>query len=86
MIEHKDFKAREREMRETFDPLLNINEVRKIIGCSPRFVLNLVREGRLEAYDILGRGVTRDDLCDDVQGLRMTPSSLNAYLESTRVK
>ena len=86
LVEHKDFKQREREIRESFDQMLSVREVRQVIGCSWKFVIQLVREGRLEAFDITGRVIDRSAVDENSHGLRITPSSLQTYLKSIKVK
>ena len=84
--EYKDFIEREREIRESFDPLLRVQEVRQIIGCGWNFVIQLIRDGHLEAFDITGRVVERDAVDENTHGLRITPSSLQNYLNQIRVR
>lgn len=82
----KDFKLREQEIRESFDPMLRVQEVRNIIGCSWRFVIELVRLGEIEAYDIPGRVVDRSEVDENSHGLRIAPSSLREYLDATKIR
>jgi hypothetical protein len=82
----KDFGQREREIRESFDPMLRIQEVRKIIGCSYNFVIQLIQNGKLDAFDITGRVLDRGEVDEHSYGLRITPSSLQKYLNSNKVR
>jgi hypothetical protein len=43
-------------------------------------------QGKLHAFDITGRVVAREKVDEMSNGLRITPSSLRAYLDSTRVR
>jgi hypothetical protein len=86
MTERKDFRALESQIREEFDPMLSVNEVRNIIGCSWRFVIGLVQDGRLTAVDITGRAVDRRDVDDNSHGLRIPPSSLRDYLDQNTIR
>lgn len=83
---YKDFEQRQREIRESFDPLLSINEVRRIIGASAATVVDLIRDGKLEAFHMNGTAIDRRSLDYETRGLRITPSSLQEHLESIRVR
>lgn len=83
---YKNFEELQAEIRESFDPMLSIQEVRSIIGCSWRFVMELIRTGKLEAFDITGQTVERESVNEKSHGLRITPSSLRDYLNSTKLK
>lgn len=76
----KDFAVEHRKIRESFDPLLKLHEVRKILDCGRGFVLNLIETGELEAVNLTpGRA-------DDVgNGIRITPASLRDYLDRHKV-
>ena len=86
LAEHKDFRKLEREIREEFDPLLAVREVRSILGVSIPRVIDLIKRGQLEAYHLDGTAVTRDAIDQDTYGLRIPPSSLRDYLDAIRVK
>ena len=86
MKDYKDFKDLEREIREEFAPLLTLREVRHILSCSVYVVVDLIKEGKLDAYHLNGTEIERAAIRYDTQGMRITPSSLRAHLESIKIK
>lgn len=83
---YKNFAELQTEIRESFDPMLSVRDVRNIIGCSWNFVIQLIIEGKLEAFDITGKTIDRESINENSHGLRITPSSLSDYLDSTKLK
>jgi hypothetical protein len=86
MTKYKNFAELERDIREEFDPLLSVWEVRSIIGCSAEVVMKLIRAGHLDAYSLAGEPMERERVSAGMQGLRITPSSLRSYLAHIKVK
>jgi hypothetical protein len=86
MKEYKDFEQLQRDIRESFDPLLSVRDVRHILACSAFTVIDLIKSGRLEAHHIDGTTVDRERITYETYGLRVLPSSLRDYLEATKVK
>jgi hypothetical protein len=86
LAERKNFTELEHEIRERFDPHLSVTEVRRIMGCSWRFVIRLIQDGRLEAIDITSKVVDRRYVDEDSHGLRIPPSSLRAYLDKNTIR
>lgn len=84
--DHKDFTQLEAQIREEFTPLLTVKEVSNILSAGYRTVLDLVKEGKLDAYHISGTVVSREAVSYDTYGIRISPSSLRDHLESIRVK
>lgn len=86
ITERKNFTELEREIRESFETHLSIQECRRIMGCSWRFVIRLIQDGRLDAVDITGKVVDRRDVDEDSHGLRVPPSSLRDYLHKNTIR
>ena len=84
--EYKDFEELQYEIREPFTPLLSVKDVRRILACSAFTVIDLIKAGKLDAHHIDGTTVGRDAITYETYGLRVLPSSLRDYLESTKVK
>jgi hypothetical protein len=82
----KDFIEREAEVRESFEPLLSVTDVKRILGCSIPVVIELVRAGRIQAYHLDGTTVQRADVTERTYGIRILPSSLEDYLETIRIR
>jgi hypothetical protein len=78
---YKDFAIEHRRIRESFDPLLKLHEVRKILDCGRGFVLKLIEDGELEAVNM-----TPGRAHDEGNGIRITPASLRDYLDRHTVR
>jgi hypothetical protein len=85
-LEENDFRTRELQVRNTFDTLLTVRDVRHILGCSTDVVLDLIKRGVLVAYHLDGVVVEKERVEEARYGLRITPSSLSTYLKNIRVK
>ncbi len=81
---YKDFKEEEVRIRSELTPLLSVRDVRTILGVSVGQVLRLVKEGHLEAFGLDGP-MRREDVNGDTFGVRITPSSLQRYLEEIKI-
>ncbi len=81
--QYKDFKSLQ---DEEFPRLMRIKEVKDIIGCGWDFVLELIREGELDAVNITGRTVDRNTIEATSRGLRVPPSSLKDFLDRNTIK
>lgn len=82
----KDFSKRESEIREEIDPYLSVRDVRHVLGCSARVVVELIKSGELEAIHLDSSLAVKDALTADTQGLRIAPSSLKAFTNKATVK
>ncbi len=80
METYKDFAQEHRKIRESFDPLLKLHEVRKILDVGREFVLQLIEEGELEAVDLAAHRSHEQG-----NGVRITPTSLQAYITRNRI-
>lgn len=78
MEQYKDFHEEHCKIRESFDPLLKLHEVRKILDVGTGFVMRLIETGELEAVSLMGREAGSN-------GIRVTPASLRDYLDRNRV-
>ena len=83
--DYRDFKERQLEIRESFDPMLTLPEVRRILGVSYAIVTELIRDGHLRAYDITGRTVDKAQITEHSRGLRVLPDDLRKYLDSREI-
>jgi excisionase family DNA binding protein len=73
------------DVRESFEYLLSVKEVRNILGCGTGFVLDLVRDGRLHAYRISGDSIQAQEVDHNTFGIRVDPVSLHELLQSIEV-
>ncbi len=80
METYKDFAQEHRKIRESFDPLLKLHEVRKILDVGRDFVLQLIQEGELEAVDLAAHRPHEQG-----NGVRITPISLRDYITRNRI-
>lgn len=62
--------------------MLNIREVRDILGLSYSGVIRLVQRGDLRAYKYVGGPANRYEVRDDTKGLRFRESDIEAMLEA----
>ncbi len=65
--------------------MLNIREVREILGLSYGEVIRLVREDKLQAYKYVGGPVNREELGLDTKGLRFRDKDINDLLEESLI-
>ncbi len=66
--------------------MLNIREVRDLLGLSYVGVIKLVRSGQLRAYSYAAGGpVDRRTITDDTRGLRFRESDIEEMLEASQV-
>jgi hypothetical protein len=81
----KNFKDEQERIREELEPLLSIAEVRNILGVSKPVVLRLIESGDIESFDVYGKYVTTNRLGNHNVGVRILPSSVQSYLERSRI-
>ena len=58
------------------EQLLTLQEVKYVLQVGYERILELIRTGELEGYSLEG----------DMRAVRVTPASLNAYLESRKIR
>lgn len=78
METYKNFADEQRRIRESFDPLLKLTEVRKILDVGTTFVMHLIETGELEAVSLMGKH-------SGSNGMRVTPASLRNYIERSKI-
>ncbi len=67
--------------------MINIREVRDVLGLSYDEVIRLVRTGSLRAYKYVGSGpVSRSEVDFDTKGLRFKSQDVEELLEATLIK
>ncbi len=67
--------------------MLNILQVRDMLGLSYAEVTALVQSGRLRAYRYAGSGpINRDEVTTYTRGLRFRESDIEEMLESSLIK
>ena len=66
--------------------MLNIVEVRNLLGLSAFKVIRLVQTGKLRPYNYVGGPANRESVTLDTQGLRFRYSDIEAMLEESLVK
>lgn len=82
----QNFTHTQAEIREKLAPLLSIYETRTVLGLSSARVFELIRAGKLEAFNPTGEKIPRSEIDESVWGIRVTPSSVQRLLEATRVE
>lgn len=81
----KDFRAEQETLRNQLQPLLTMSDVRRILACSVSVVIRLIQSGDLEAFDVHGRAVDKRKIDNHTYGLRISPSSVQSYLDRVKV-
>jgi excisionase family DNA binding protein len=66
--------------------MMNIREVRDVLGLSYDEVIRLVRNGSLKAYKYAGGLVRRSEVDFDTKGLRFKSQDVEQLLEASLVK
>lgn len=67
--------------------MMNIREVRDVLGLSYDQVIRLVRNGNLRSYKYVGGGpVTKSEVDFNTKGLRFKSEDVEALLETSLVK
>ena len=66
--------------------MLNMKDVRDILGVSYGVIYGLIREGRLRAVRVTGDPVSRDTINDTVLGLRFRPTDVREFLRNQTIK
>ncbi len=67
--------------------MLNIREVRDVLGLSYDEVIRLVRNGSLRCYKYVGSGpVSKKEVSFDTKGLRFKTEDVEELLEASLVK
>lgn len=70
----------------TVEPLMPLAEAKKILGLSWHLTRKLIQDGELAAYNMSGRPIARDSIDENTRGVRVLPSDLRAYIQSTRIQ
>lgn len=66
--------------------MLNIRDVRDVLGLSYIGVIKLVRSGQLRAYSYTSGGpVSREEVTDETRGLRFKESDVDEMLEASLI-
>lgn len=81
----KVFYEEEARIREEFAPLLSVRDVRRILACSAERVLELVKDGSLDAYHLNGTVLSKNAVQERTYAIRITPSSLRDFLSSIHI-
>lgn len=84
-LDKKDFRQRQMEIREDFDPYLSLPEVRRILSISYENVVNLIRDGELPAIKAFGSPPKLDEITSSTTGLRILPEDLENYIRRQRI-
>lgn len=69
-----------------FEEMLTLREVKKVLGVSYGILIEMIRNGELEAHKVTGRPITKEELSTETYGLRIPPESLRDFIEYTVVK
>jgi predicted transcriptional regulator of viral defense system len=78
----KDFAALQEEAREHQEILLTIRDVRNILSVSANVVINMLKDRKLEGYDLFQETPGLAHVHARSNGIRITPTSLKSYLEA----
>lgn len=76
----------EREREEHgFKRMMNFRDIRNVLGLSSAMVAQLIRSGQLDCYNVSGIPIDREGITEDTRGVRITPESLEDYLNTIRI-
>lgn len=73
------------ETYHSFSRLLSIRDVRNVLGLSSARVMELIRDGELDCYNVSGRPIERSEITEDTRGVRITPESLREYMDTIKI-
>lgn len=68
------------------EDLMNVLQAGRKLGLKPRYVIELVQEGKITAYRTMGRRVDRHAVDSTTTGLRFKPSDIQEYLDAVAVR
>ena len=68
------------------DRLIPLIDVKRMLAVSWPTLVNLIREGRLTAFDVTGRTVDKRDVTEHSRGLRVFESELERFTETIRIR
>ncbi len=68
------------------DRLIPLIDVKKVLAVSWPTLIEMIHEGRLTAYDVMGRTVDRYEVNENTKALRVFESELDRFINSIRVR
>ena len=68
------------EQTTELERMLNMKDVRDILGVSYGVIYGLIREGKLKAVRVTGEPISKDAVNDSVLGLRFRPTEVREFL------
>ena len=71
---------------EELQRMLNMKDVRDILGVSYGVIYGHIRDGKLKAVRVTGEPVSRHAIDGTVQGLRFKPSDVRDFLQNQAIK
>lgn len=71
---------------EHYNKLITLKEAKDRLGTGWNHIKNLVRAGALPGYSLRDPEMDLSQLGDDIRGIRVRESDVEAYIESLRVE
>ena len=68
------------EQTTELERMLNMKDVRDILGVSYGVIYGLIREGKLKAVRVTGEPISKDAVNDTMLGLRFRPTEVRDFL------
>jgi hypothetical protein len=82
---YSDFAERNKAIRRNLDSLLTIRECRDVLRVSSNHIIRLIRQGDLDAYDVVGNRLDSSWIDTKTNGIRISPESLKRFLDGNRI-
>ncbi len=73
-------------MIDTRDRLIPLIDVKRVLAVSWPTLIEMIHEGRLTTYDVMGRTVDRYEVNQNTRALRVFESELDRFIDSIRVR
>ena len=74
------------DRRISVNRLIPLIDVKRALGVSWPFLIDLIHVGKLPVCDVTGRAVHKYQVDESSRGLRVSQSNLNEFIDSIRVK
>jgi excisionase family DNA binding protein len=68
-----------------YSQLLNMKDVRDLLGVSYDFIYELIRQRRLRAVSLPGRAVEASDVDEQTRSLRFYPQDVREFIKNSEI-
>ncbi len=78
--------TREGRFGDQLDRLIPLVDVKRMLAVSWPTLVEMIRDGRLTAYDVTGRCVDRREVTETTRGLRVFESELERFVDGIKIR